>query len=362
MAEQPIQDDLPELYRRFLPEIFQQPVPIETFATCSNCIMLCEDESKSALTRPRYRPDTKCCTYQPDLPNYLIGALLSNTDPMLEDGRQRIRERIRRRTGVSPLGIHAPRLYNVLYRHGVKRGFGQSKALLCPYYRSADGACTIWKFREAACSTWFCKTVSGNAGRELWTATKTYLAAAQNALVHYTLTKAGLTNIEDLYRQFRDPEQDNGYLSANDLDGLPPPDGEYMAAWEDWAGDEESFYVQCYEWIQELDRPQFETLMGAAHEPLLAELQAKRDVARHIPERLKRNDALPFEARDDDWCSVILAGSDVTMDLPIVLIDSFDGHRTTAEVRRHLQEETGLEIEDELLLTLYQHHVLLEIA
>jgi len=357
MAQQPILDDLPQLYRRLLPELFERPVPIETFATCSNCIMVRSDPDRDEqrILRP-YRPDTKCCTFQPNLPNYLVGGLLASTDPLLEDGRARMRARIRQRTGVSPLGVYAPRLYNLLYEHGAKEGFGRSAALRCPYYRGDDGACTIWTFREASCSTWFCKTVSGNAGRDFWSATKTYLFAVQNALVRYTLAEAGLTNIDELFRQFQSRETIR--LSAEELDGLPPLENEYAALWNGWSGDEESFFGQCYERVRALDRLQLDALMSRT---LLTDLAEKRDRAMRIPERLKRNDALPFENSSDDCYDVILAGSEITMDLPRMLIDSFDGTRTTSEIRRHLKQEAHLEIEDELLLTLFQHHVLLEV-
>ncbi len=363
MAQQPMLDDLPLLYHRLLPRLFEQPIAVESFATCSNCIMACgdQDQAQQRARRP-YHPDRKCCTYQPNLSNYLVGALLASTDPMLEDGRSRVRARIRQRTGVSPLGVYVPRLYNLLYSHGVKDGFGQSKTLLCPYYRIPDGACTIWKFRDAICSTWFCKPVSGAAGRDFWSAMRAYLLAAQNALVQYTMRRAGLTNIEELNRQFIDPVQDENYLSAEELDGLPPAESEYAARWTGWDGDEESFYAQCYSWVEELDRSEFDGIMGVAQSTLLADLGQKRDLAHRIPERLKRNDALPFQKRDDDSYIVLLADSEVSIDLPMVLIDSFDGSKTTSEVRQRLENEFELEIEDELLATLFQQHVLLEIA
>jgi hypothetical protein len=353
-------DDLPLLYRQLLPRLFEQPIAVETFATCSNCIMVCSEEDQEQLTRRPYHPDTKCCTYQPDLPNYLVGGLLASTDPLLEDGRTRMRERIRQRAGVSPVGVHAPRLYNVLYQHGTKHGFGRSKTLLCPYYRSADGACTIWKFRDATCSTWFCKTVSGNAGRDFWTAMKIYLKAAQNVLVQYALRKAGLDPAA-LTTRFNDPPLDAGYLSVEDLDGLPPDENEYASRWAGWNGDEESFFVQCHAWVRELDQAKFETMMGGA-QVLLSELVEKRDETRRIPELLKRNDALPYQKRDDDHYIVILADSEATIDLPIVLIDSFDGTKSTAEIRQQLLHDFELEVEDELLATLFQHHVLLELV
>ena len=72
-----ILESLPALYRNLFPSFFQGPIPEETKATCSACAM-CEAanpvriESVDGVNR-FFRPaSTKCCTYHPRLPNYLV--------------------------------------------------------------------------------------------------------------------------------------------------------------------------------------------------------------------------------------------------------------------------------------------------
>src|SRR6218665_3697133 len=88
----PMLDSLPLLYRDLLPEFFQKGVPVETKATCDACAMCPSSaagtvESVDGVSR-LFRPDTKCCTYYPRLPNFLVGALLSDERPELAEGRR----------------------------------------------------------------------------------------------------------------------------------------------------------------------------------------------------------------------------------------------------------------------------------
>src|SRR5687767_1905524 len=81
-----------------------------------------------------FRPDAKCCTYHPTLPNYLVGALLADPDPALEEGRRRVRDKLAARVGVTPLWLAAPRKTMVLLEASRDTSFGRSRALRCPYY------------------------------------------------------------------------------------------------------------------------------------------------------------------------------------------------------------------------------------
>ena len=35
----------------------------------------------------QFEPSTKCCTFLPELPNFLVGAMLADTDPAAAEGR-----------------------------------------------------------------------------------------------------------------------------------------------------------------------------------------------------------------------------------------------------------------------------------
>ena len=46
-----------------------------------------------------FHRDTKCCTYLPDLPNFLVGRILEDPDPALAPGRASVERRIDARVG-----------------------------------------------------------------------------------------------------------------------------------------------------------------------------------------------------------------------------------------------------------------------
>src|SRR6476661_2494548 len=101
MAMPRLIDALPQLYRTRVAAVFDREIPRETKATCDDCAMC--DQSRAVpsvdgLNR-LFRPDTKCCTYHPKLPNYLVGALLSDEDPAMAEGRRRIEEKFARGVG-----------------------------------------------------------------------------------------------------------------------------------------------------------------------------------------------------------------------------------------------------------------------
>ena len=73
-------EPLPHLYARWTAELLAGPIPREERATCENCAMCAppgeEDDPQSHV----FDPATKCCTYVPDLPNFLVGRILSPDD------------------------------------------------------------------------------------------------------------------------------------------------------------------------------------------------------------------------------------------------------------------------------------------
>jgi hypothetical protein len=101
-----LRDVLPPVYRAFAGDVFDRPPVSEKRATCAACAM-CDKGEPSPVPMEYFRPDTKCCTFFPRLPNYLVGAILS--DPETTEGRKRIRARIATRIGVTPRFVTRPR-------------------------------------------------------------------------------------------------------------------------------------------------------------------------------------------------------------------------------------------------------------
>src|SRR5207248_709352 len=139
-----------------LPPFFDVAAPREEKATCASCAM-CAPPGGGTPGAEYFHPDVKCCTYHPKLPNFLVGGLLSDGTPALAEGRRRVEAVIASRMGASPMWLAPPRKTRLLIEASRRSSFGRSLALRCPYYEADGGLCTIWRWRESDCSTFFCK-------------------------------------------------------------------------------------------------------------------------------------------------------------------------------------------------------------
>lgn len=251
-------EHMPPAYGPRLSGFFDQPVLVETRATCGDCAMCDKSGGSRAaagdLETAFFRPDIKCCSYHPTLPNYLVGAVLADESPELSDGRDRIRKKIAARIGVTPEWLAAPRKFLVLLEAARESSFGRSEALLCPYYRREDGKCTIWRHRESVCATFFCKHTAGATGHAFWTALRRYLGHVERTLAHYAAKSVAPASAE--------PEWPKNRLTREDLEDRAPNDAEYAKFWGDWVGREEAFYVECAKSVGALDRGAFARLTG----------------------------------------------------------------------------------------------------
>jgi hypothetical protein len=348
-----IRDTLPEAHRRLLPVVFDNPEIPERRATCANCAMCAAPGA--AAEAISFKPNLKCCTYHPTMPNFLIGAVLS--DPAMAEGQRRVRERIQSRIGITPQWLSPPRKHRVLLDAARSTSFGRSKVLLCPYFvDEGGGLCSIWKHREAVCSTFFCKHESGAAGHAFWTAQKQLLAHYEVVLSRY----AALTVFPDA----KEPEFPRIKLTLEDLEDRAP--SEYADYWGEWAGREEEFYRKTFEVISALTESELVKLLES--EPRTAELVeslTKRHAALVNPKlelRLVKNPELRAQPFGDAGGMAITTYSaydpmSLTPEVWAVLTE-FRADETVAETRARLEREQDLEIADDLLLILQNHAIL----
>ena len=359
-----IRDALPPLYRDLLGEPFGEEIPPESKATCASCAML-EGGCGGAAVPPVdgrsrfFRPDTKCCTFHPRLPNYLLGAILSSTDPALAEGRRRVESRIATRVGVSPEWLHPPRVFSLLY-DSARGAFGRARGLRCPFYEANAGGCTIWAHRDAVCSTYFCKYAAGADGRRLWTAVKELLS-----LVEIQLARAALLELApallDREPGMRTPV--TAPVGPEDIDGAAPPEEEYAAAWGAWAGREVELYLACDRYVSSLAARDLDALLG------LDGRIGRRAVRRALED--VRSTALPPVLRLDpnatvSWLpdgSVALARYSELEALALPgaafrLLARFTGDEPVDAVRARLRAEDHADLSDEVLLELYRQRVL----
>ncbi|HYO57960.1 hypothetical protein [Archangium sp.] len=357
-------DSLPVLYRDLLPDFFRKEIPDETKATCASCAM-CPSSASGAVesvdgVSRLFRPDTKCCTYYPKLPNYLVGALLSDARDELGEGRRRVGEKIASRMGVTPQWVRPSARYNLLYRNS-RQFFGRAASMRCPYYELEQGGCTIWPYREAVCSTFFCKYVAGADGRKLWMTFKTYLALAEIQLSRYAV----LQLLPEYILTGKDKPDLAETPTVEDLDDKPLPDKEYAALWRQWAGREGGFYRACFDTIRALSPEQVEKILGldGVIELKVLEKSHRDAVAPVLPGVLKLNPEATVKWLADgsvalgaysEYDAVALPG------LAYSLLVEFTGREPVEAVRERLRKEKQADLHEDILLELYRHRILME--
>ena len=98
-------ESLPPLYAGWLVQLLGETIPREERATCSACAMCARSGQEGTSKDYFFNPATKCCIYDPNLPNFLVGRILSDKDPAAETGRASLEQRIADAIGVTPLGV-----------------------------------------------------------------------------------------------------------------------------------------------------------------------------------------------------------------------------------------------------------------
>lgn len=357
MASQRIADFLPDVYQDIFPDFFGSEIPEETVATCARCAMW-PDPASACSSRRGFSKQTKCCTYHPELPNYLVGALLSSRSRALATGRERLRSVISSRIGVMPQGVRRPAKHALLTTNAPD-AFGRSATLVCPYYARHDGRCTIRPLWNAVCNTWFCKHNAGQDGWLFWQSLKRYLSDVETALTQYALHELGWPADQIIRPHASDPS-----LTSREVDDLPLDREAYGALWRDWVGREEALYRKTYRVAAALSRAEFEGLMGIAHTILLDDLRKKHQAQLEpkLPNVLKRNPELRTEKVDNSYVLIGYSPLDPLMASKRVydMLDFFDGRRANEQVCRLIEKEFGGRPSQELVLSLYQLRILVD--
>ncbi|MFN7915670.1 MAG: hypothetical protein U0Q55_10060 [Vicinamibacterales bacterium] len=353
----PASSPLPPLYTRWIRQALGALPPNETTATCSTCAMLPPagvdpGELEGALF---FDPRSKCCTYIPELPNFLVGNILLDTTPEARPGRESVQARIRAGLQVTPLGLDKPPQFAILYASNTGDLFGRATDLRCPHYLADSGGCGIWRHRMSTCCTWFCKYDLGSTGRVAWSAMRQLLRVIERVIaVHCVRTLApGARALE--HAQHASPVREP-HLRAADL-GAPIDQHEQQRIWGTYAGREEAFYEACGTIASALTWADIRALGGA-------ELDLALDVARG-EQAAVRSTSIPRALRLGSF-TVANAGTDTVecttlnaydpLSIPRALFDRlhlFDG-RPTRSALAALREE-GIELSPTAVRKLVAH-------
>jgi len=349
---------LPPLYATWLAELLAGPVPDETEATCSDCVM-CGAGAEDGRDL-RFRVDVKCCTYLPTIPNYLVGRALLDDDPAAAAGRDTVLARIQRGVAVTPLGLGSSLAHRLLYEAGKSDLFGRATALRCPHYLvDRGGQCGMWRHRNAVCATWFCKHVRGAVGQAFWRAVLHLLREVERSLACWAVLELGLEEAT-LGRLFPLPHSGGPEpLRKGDVDGEPPPD--YAALWGAWRGREVELYQACADRVGRLAWRDVAAICGP-EVALRARLARDAHVALlddQLPARARVAPLRVVETRRDAVRVQTYSEYD-PIELPKVLYDllgQFDGGDLDAALER-IADEDGIELEPGLVRRLLDFAVL----
>lgn len=342
--------EFPQLYNKFLDPFFEQEIPTESYATCNDCAMKCGTPKVQAFS-----PKLKCCTYFPKIPNYLIGAILDDQSRELEIGHKRVSDLVKEKIGVTPFGLFPPKKYSLLYTQG-EGTFGNSTSLLCPYYIKELGSCSIWKYREAVCSTYFCKHVLGTKGKYFWDRLRDYMIFVQGILSLFAIRQLGLNAwySDNMFNRHISLQR----LNANEMDNLPLDKEEYNSYWGDWAGREVDFFIESHKIIKGLSREKVIELLGFPNENYLSNLSFLLKQCLSLPNRLKTNkDSIDAKIKSKDFI-ISIDEIGVQYEVPFDLLKYFDGSKTNEEINSIVIDEQNFEIDGDLLLSLYNYNLL----
>lgn len=356
MAES-IRESLPPVYRHLVSDFFDRPKVVEGRATCDSCVM-CDHGQPSPVAMEYFNPDTKCCTFTPNLPNYLVGAILTNTSVAMAEGRQRVRAAIAKRIGVTPCVLSRSRKLTLIMS-GYREAFGRAKSLLCPYYDGSNpkGTCSIWLNREAVCMTYYCKYSGGMRGFRYWSALKSYLEYVQRSLARNAVAAIDSKLVE--------PYFEGNILTVEEIDDLPPKDSDYRKWWGRWVDREEEFYAQCHAWVKSLTAAEFAKHVDGSQggKRLLDDLVSRYEVLSNkvLPKSLVKNRLMKEIHTGDKIVVTTYHGYDsFSLDKDLYeVVGMFRADQTLEENLERLRQD-GIEIVPELVEYLFATGVLVE--
>ncbi len=365
MTAESLHETLPPLYAKWMDDLLGGLVPRESRATCGSCAMRAPPDADKNNRGTFFDPVIKCCTYLPTLYNFLVGRILSETDPAAAAGRETVGARLARGVGVSPLGLMPTPTFSLLYGNS-KQSFGKARALKCPHYIEDGGRCGVWANRESTCSTWFCKHVRGNTGYGFWReGLHQLLQAVEIDLARWCLLELNVSpQMLAAAMASKAWKGDAESATGATLDNHPDP-AAYARAWAEWRGREQEFYIRCAELVGGLAWKDVRAICGPETR---AHARATQDAYRKLT-----GDEVPAALAAGSF-EVVSLGRDTVrlntyseydpIEVPRVVLDllaQFDG-RPTAAVLKAIAKEEGVEIAPDLVRKMADFDLLVDAA
>ncbi len=245
----------PSLYSDILSQEVLRLDVTEAKATCDQCL---KARAPTPL-KERYQNHLKCCTYYPFVPNFAVGAILSDTTGRYEHAQKIIRELIQKRQYSLPIGLLTPVAYQLEFKNRKDGEFGQKEDWLCPYFHKEKNQCSIWAYRGTVCTTFYCKSSYGKKGQKYWSQMSDYLTYVEMALMEESLIRLDFSPrqisacLEFLNRDYGNAEEKKSWsMSAKNA----------KVFWRDYDSDQEGFFIKCFKIVKTFDRSEFKEMMG----------------------------------------------------------------------------------------------------
>ncbi len=351
---------LPTFYQKWIEAILPGPLPVEIEATCSECAMCPPQDEKVSDDQLVFDSGSKCCTYSPGLPNFMVGSILMDTTPSLDAGRASLTKRLDMEVGVSPLAVLPPPVYNLIYRHS-QDAFGRNIALRCPHLDTALGSCTIWPYREPACLTWFCKHRRGKFGQIFWKYLYNFLTTINKELALWCVLQLDIgSEALEALEIWRNEETDGEHLKTGQVDGKPDEEVANKI-WGRWQGRKTAFFAECSSLVADLSFEDVARICGPevrlSAQMVVQAFNNLHDI--EVPAYLKVG-RFKVEGVTTDYVRVWSYSRLDPLDLPVSVfraLSFFNGPATT-EVLSTVRLELGASLDGSLLRTLLDFGIL----
>lgn len=343
---------LPDLYQRWVAELLPGGIPREREANCFDCAMCDHGTGAPAPEMGFFHPVTKCCTYFPEVPNFLAGrAMTGNTG-----GAAALRAFVDGDGGPGAIAtlfsVRPNQKIDTVYNHHREELFGRDPELKCPYAITTDPAvgplCGIWQHRNSVCSTWFCKHERGATGFRFWYVLQGLLGSLEWSLAWWAITEI----LDDPAAVLAPASRQVSRRNKVEID----PD-----AWRQWPGTRASFYQECAAAVERLSAREALEIGGMeVRIHLLKVLACYDDLVDNDPPDRLRLAGFNVLTRDDRRALLRGARSAEPIEAPAVLLavlHYFDG-RPTSEVLAAIQHQTRIQLSPGLVRRLYDFGIL----
>jgi hypothetical protein len=351
---------LPPLYASWMERALPGAIPSESKATCDKCAM-CTRSDEPSNGASFFNSETKCCTYLPELYNFLVGAVLADEDPAMEKGRASVEERLEAKLEVTPLGLGKSPSYNLLYEHSLD-AFGLSRKMRCPHYIEEEGgSCGIWRHRNAVCTTWFCKHERGATGLKFWRTILRLLSQVEKELSRWCVLELGLeTKALELLLLHTPTNRSQNKLNAEQIDHVADLKA-YRQLWGKWMGQEREFYQECARLVSNLSWEDILQICGP--EVLLLTRLTREAYSRLTSNRLPESVRLkPLKILEvgRDWVKVKAYSNYDPLKVPRKLFEALPDLKgqLTVEALQTVANEKGLRLTNRLIQKMVDFEIL----